>query len=250
MKKTYTKQQIFDFCDAYKLAMDSGLVAEITPQSKFFDKFLNSLYALGTLVRSDRQSEWNRQKTTAFHTWLGYDGDNFFLATRRDDDWSNALVDDCLEYYQLDAVNEWVSFTKSEEYNDNVRVVSEYYERTGGYFKNYISAVKSGRLLDQNSYNRFVNNKYAEKVLSAHKAEPRFSVGSLADFRTNATCTSDRDGILSVYKRSPNGIMILSNSEPIVSACVGAKRYKAVCIGDTKPFWIEERYLKGRKKRK
>ena len=138
----------------------------------------------------------------------------------------------------------------SEEYNDNVRVVSEYYERTGGYFKNYISAVKSGRLLDQNSYNRFVNNKYAEKVLVAHKAEPRFSVGSLADLRTNASCTGDRDGVSNLYKRSPNGVMILSNSEPIVSACVGAKRYKAVCIGDTKPFWIEERYLKGRKKRK
>ena len=81
MKKTYTKQQIFDFCDAYKLARDSEMVAEITPQSKFFDKFLNSLYTLGTLVRSDRQSEWSRAHTTAFHTWLGYDGDNFFLAT-------------------------------------------------------------------------------------------------------------------------------------------------------------------------
>ena len=97
-----------------------------------FDKFLNSLYTLGTLVRSDRQSKKSRAHTTAFHTWLGYDGDNFFLATGRDDDWSNALVDDCLQYYQLDAVNEWVSFTKSEEYSDNVRVVSEYYERTGG----------------------------------------------------------------------------------------------------------------------
>lgn len=250
MKKTYTRQQIFDFCDAYKLAMDSGLVAETTSQSKFFDKFLGSLYTLGTLVRSDRQSEWNRKDTSAFHAWLGYDGDNFFLATRREDEWSNALVDDCLEYYQLDAVNQWVSFTDTKEYRDNVKVIAEYYERTGGYFKNYISAVKSDVPLDQNSYNRFINNKYAEKVLTAHKAVPRFSVGSLADLRTNASCTGDRDGVSNLYKRSPNGIMILSNTEPIVSACVGAKRYKAVCIGDTKPFWIEERYLKGRKKRK
>ena len=250
MKKTYTKQQIFDFCDAYKLAKDSRLVAEISQQSKFFDKFLNSLYTLGTLVRSDKQAKWNRKDTSAFHTWIKYDGDNFVLDTRREDEWSNALIDDCLEYYQLDAVNEWASFTGSKEYRDNVKVIAEYYERTGGYFKNYISAVKSDVPLDQNSYNRFVNNKYAEKVLVAHKAEPRFSVGSLADLRTNASCTGDRDGVSNLYKRSPNGVMILSNSEPIVSACVGAKRYKAVCIGDTKPFWIEERYLKGRKKRK
>lgn len=250
MKKTYTKQQIFDFCDAYKLAKDSRLVAEITPQSKFFDKFLNSLYTLGTLVRSDKQTKWNRKDTSAFHTWIKYDGDNFVLDTRREDEWSNALIDDCLEYYQLDAVNEWASFTGSKEYRDNVKVIAEYYERTGGYFKNYIKAVKSDVPLDQNSYNRFINNKYAEKVLTAHKAEPRFSVGSLADLRTNASCTGDRDGVSNLYKRSPNGIMILSNTEPIISACVGAKRYKAVCIGDTKPFWIEERYLKGRKKRK
>lgn len=248
--KTYTKKQIFDFCDAYELAIDSGLVRELDHRSKFVDKFLVSLYTLGNLVRKNRTSEWIKGKTAHYHSWLDYVSGKFVLNTRRNDDWSTGIVDTCLSFYGLDNIKRWTEFVKTDEYKENVKVISEYYTTTGGYFRNYIEMVQNGTVLDEHSYERFVNNKYASKVLEAYKAEPRFAVGSLADLRTNASCTGDRDGVSNLYKRSPNGIMILSNTEPILNACKGAKRYKAVCIGDAVPFYIEERYLKNRKKRK
>ena len=248
--KTYTKQQIFDFCDAYELSLESGLVSsEEKKYAKFYDKFVKSLYVLGTLVRKNNAQLW-KKGCDSYHHWIGYKDDLFFLNTRREDDWSNGLVDQCLENFEINDVKEWVLFIRTEEYEENVKVISDYYSRTGAYFAHYIKRVRDDKYLDRHSYTRFVHNKYAEKVLTAYKAVPRFTVGSLADLRTNAQCTGDKDGVSNLYKRSPNGIMILSNTEPIVSACVGAKRYKAVCIGDTKPFWIEERYIKGRKKRK
>ena len=249
--KTYTRKQIFDFCDAYKLAKDNGLVKELDHRSKFMDKFLVSLYTLGTLVRENRTSEWVRGRTDSHHSWLDYIDGKFALNTRnRTDDWSTGIVDTCLTYFQKDAVQRWTEFIKTDEYKENVKIVADYYTTTGGYFRNYIELVRNDEVLDEHSYERFVKNKYASKVIEAYRSEPLFAVGSLADFRTNAQCTGDRDGVAVAYKRSPNGIMILSNTEPIINACKGAKRYKAVCIGDTVPFYIEERYLKNRKKRK
>ena len=91
-------------------------------------------------------------------------------------------------------------------------------------------------------------NKYASKVIEASRAKPKFAVGSLVDFRTNHSETTDEDGLRRIFKRNVNGILILSTTEKVVSACKGAKRYKAVCVGDTKPFYVEERYLKKKKK--
>ena len=93
-------------------------------------------------------------------------------------------------------------------------------------------------------------NKYAKKVLVAHNAEPKFALGTLVDFRAQHNETSDVDGRV-CYKRAPLGLLVLSNTEPILSAAVGAKRYKVVPVGDNgSPFYVEERYLKKRKKRK
>ena len=246
--KKYSKQQIFDFCDAYTLAKQEGLVDNVG--QKFFDKFLESLLAIGTLVRNDEIDKWTRQKCTLFHTWLSYRDGEIILNSRREDEWSASLVEQCLSYYSKSEIENWVEFLKTEEYAENVTVISQYYKRTGGYFRNYIDRVEHDEKLDAHSYNRFVNNKYASKVLIAHKAEPRFPVGSLVDFRADNQSTMTIDGIGSVYKKAPQGLLILSNSEPVLSACNGAKRYKVVCIGDSVPFWTEERYLKNRKKKR
>tara|TARA_B100000287_G_scaffold418965_1_gene456588 strand:+ start:2203 stop:2949 length:747 start_codon:yes stop_codon:yes gene_type:complete len=246
--KTYSKQQIFDFCDAYTLAKQEGLVDNVG--QKFFDKFLESLLAIGTLVRNDEIDKWTRQKCTSFHTWLSYRDGEFVLNSRRDDEWSTTLVDQCLEYYSKCEIESWVEFVKTEEYAENVSIVSQYYKKTGAYFRNYISRVENDKKLDAHSYNRFVNNKYASKVLLAHKAEPRFPVGSLVDFRADSQATKTADGIGSIYKKAPQGLLVLSNTEPVLSACKGAKRYKVVCIGDNVPFWTEERFLKNRKKKR
>lgn len=245
----YNKNVIFDFCDGYALAKKEGLV--VSDNSKFFAKFLESLYSLGTLVRNDQYSLWNRKQCSHFHTWISYKGGEFILNSRREDDWSNNLVNECISIYDKENVTEWVKFTKTDEYKENVALISGYYKRSGGYFRHYIRRVEEGGILDEHSYKRFVENKYASKVSASWKVEPKFQVGSLVDFRTNRRCTRREDGVGGeIHKTAPNGLLVLSNTEPIISACKGAKRYKVVCIGDTVPFWTEERYLKKRTKKR
>ena len=245
--KKYSKQQIFDFCDAYTLAKQEGLVDD---GGKFFDKFLESLLTIGTLVRNDELHKWTRKASPSFHTWLSYKDGEIVLDSRRDDEWSTTLVDKCLSYYTKAEIARWVEFIETEEYANNVALVCDYYTRTGAYFRNYITRVERGEKLDAHSYSRFVENKYASKVLSAYKDDPSFAVGSLVDFRASSQATSDADGVGAIYKKAPQGMLVLSNTEPILSACKGAKRYKVVCIGDNVPFWTEERYLKSRKKKR
>tara|TARA_B100001250_G_scaffold406158_1_gene424765 strand:+ start:3999 stop:4745 length:747 start_codon:yes stop_codon:yes gene_type:complete len=246
--KKYSKQQVFDFCDAYTLAKQEGLVDN--GGHKFFDKFLESLLTIGTLIRNNEMHKWTRQKSPSFHTWLSYKDGKVILDSRRDDEWSTTLVDQCMSYFSKSEIESWVVFTKTEEYAENVALICTYYKRTGAYFRNYIARVERDEKLDAHSYNRFVNNKYASKVLIAHKAEPKFDVGSLVDFRTSREATTTADGVGSVHKKAPLGLLVLSNTEPILSACKGAKRYKVVCIGDSVPFWTEERFLKNRKKKR
>lgn len=254
--KKYSKQQVYDFCDAYSQAKQEGLVND-TDLSKFFDKFLVSLHTIGTLVRENQYTKWTRKASPSFHTWLTYDNlsEEFILDSRRDDEWSTELVDKCLSYYEKAKIENWIVFIKTEEYAESISVVSKYYKGSGGYFRHYINRVDRGVKLDEHSYNRFVNNKYASKVLTAYRATPIFPVGSLVDFRAHngtdvrkATAKTEGGGL--IYKKAPQGMLVLSNTECIISACKGAKRYKVVCIGESVPFWIEERYLKKRKKKR
>jgi len=249
--KKYTKQQIFDYCDAYSLAKQEGLV-DVGSGQKFFDKFLESLLTIGTLVRNNEYHSWNRKDSPSFHTWLIYDNlsEEFILNPRRDDDWSTTLVDKCLSFYTKSGIEGWVEFVKSKEYAENVTIISEYYTRTGTYFRHYINRVGKGESLDKHSYERFVNNKFASKVLTAHRANPCFPIGSLVDFRANHQATRSANNPVEIHKKAPQGMLILSNTETILSSCKGAKRYKVVCIGESQPFWTEERYLKKRKKKR
>lgn len=250
--KKYSKQEVFDFCDAYTMAIEEGFVDEGSGSGKFFDLFLQSLYTLGTLVRNQEVHMWNRKASPSFHSWLSYnlESEEFILNSRREDEWSATLVDKCISFFRKKEIEEWAEYVKTEEYAESVSIISEYYTRTGSYFRDYVSRVSENKKLDEHSFERFVNNKYSSKVLTAWRAEPKHPVGSLVDFRTNSHATNDSNGIGAIYKKAPQGMLVLSNTEPIVSACKGAKRYKVVCIGESQPFWTEERHLKKRKKKR
>ena len=247
--KKYSLETITELVNGLRLAEDNGLLVK---RGNFMSKFLDAVTELHSLVLSNEYSRWNRKQASTYHTWLSYDAEarSIVLDSRRSDDWSNSLIDQALETYSPKGIDTWLSFTKSSEYKDNLEVVCGYYERTGGYFSRVISKHNSGEILSKGEYDKIAKNKYAEKVLNAHRADPSFAVGSLVDFRASHEETDDERGSRRVWKRAPMGLLILSNDAPIISACIGAKRYKVVPIGNNEPFYVEERYIKKRKKRK
>jgi len=233
------------------MQVEASIIDEVPPSDSTFEaKITYSLYRLYEQVESDTY-EPNWKKRENGHAWLSYDGDSglyIYDTRKRSDDWSDNLIDNILARNSSEQVEEWTKFLKTDEYKENMDTISSYYSSNGSYFRKIRTKYQSTGIVSSFEYDRITKNKYASKVIEAYRAEPKFALGSLVDFRTNHCETSDVDGMRRVYKRSANGILILSNTERVISACKGAKRYKAVCVGDTKPFYIEERYLKKKKK--
>lgn len=186
------------------------------------------------------------------HTWVikGVDGGVVIDSKRRREDWIETMVLEILSDYNPESIQAHQAFVKSEEYIDTMDILVPYYESTG-YFSKQIQKHKSGKALTPQSFNKMCRNKYAQKVLDGFRADPKFPAGSLVDFRANHSETSDEEGKRNAYKRAPLGLLVLSTNERIVSSAIGCKRYKVVPVGDTgSPFYVEERFLKKRKKRK
>lgn len=247
---TYKISELSNFVEGFELALNQGFTSR--NRTDFFTKFCQSLQEAVVLAQSSAQNKWNRKDAMHYHTWLSYNkaGDVIIFNPKREDEWSNGLLSDALKQYSTEYITEWNNFTESEEYTANMDLACDFYDRSGSYFSRIVSKHRSGEKVSKNEYNRIVENKYIMKVRNAMATDPIFDVGALVDFRTNHNETNDVDGRKTVWKRAPLGLLVLSNSEPIVSTCIGCRRYKVVPVGDSQPFWTEERYLKKRKKRK
>ena len=254
--------ELSPFYKGYKHSQSLGLL-KVEDGNSFLSKTARALVSLYEMVYLHKKGDdhYNRHWDKAhknFHYWLSWDSKTDLIALYptsrmtsqfKEDSWAMRLVDDLLEMYNYDAVVEWTSFTETEEYKESLDVVANYYATTGDYFSQYINLHRDGKKFSRQEYDRFAQNKYSTKVLSAFNADPKFSVGALADFKATHNETSDEYGFGKTHRKAPNGLLILSNTEQIVSACVGAKRYKVVAVGDSRTFYVEERYLKKRKKR-
>jgi hypothetical protein len=79
-------------------------------------------------------------------------------------------------------------------------------------------------------------NKFAQKVLTAWHAQPKYATGTMVSCRASANWSAKQ-------ALAKGGIIIASNL-PIVSAANGAKRYKVLPVGAAAPVEIEERHIK------
>ncbi len=123
-----------------------------------------------------------------------------------------------------------------------MRLACEYYGRSG-----YYSTITSRFFADEDymptkeHYDKVVNNKYAQKVITAWEAPAKYPVGTLVTLRSNAPA--------SVWRTmGPQAAcVVISVNEPIVSSAKGCKRYKVLPVGSALVFLVEERYLKIRR---
>ena len=125
---------------------------------------------------------------------------------------------------------------------EEFRVMMGYYEANQPYFSNIVTAYKIGEstgeiyVPSKHVFDKICGGKYALKVLTAHKSEPKYPVGSTVVARATATKFPN------IFKGK--AAAVLSTTEPIVNASKGCKRYKILFMGSMKPITIAEKDIK------
>jgi hypothetical protein len=126
-----------------------------------------------------------------------------------------------------------------------MRVACDYY-RVSGYYSTITGRYETedDYIPTKDEYDRVVNNKYSQKVIAAHEAAPKYAAGSLVKVRSNVPQSRLRQRNLQTYLRPGVVCVVVSTSEPIISAAKGCKRYKVLPVGSTQTYLVEERDVK------
>jgi hypothetical protein len=116
---------------------------------------------------------------------------------------------------------------------ETATVLANYYLQTGYWTKMARDIIEQDNYVPpMDKFEKMRGNKFAAKVLDAWRADPKYPVG---------TSVIERPGKTNRLKK---GGMILSTTEPIVSAAVGCKRYLVLPYDSTDPVIVEERDVK------
>lgn len=242
----------FDTLDNFVMGYE--LSRKPITSSNFSNAMLSALCRIHYLVlNSDEEYEkcWNRTDKK-YHSWLSFDTKQrelIYDTGNRDEEWSNTLLDGFFEQYDLRVIKKFEQQKKTQEFKDEFKVVSEYYV-TQGYFSRIIT--DGIDKITAHDWHRLSTNKYAIKVLDAFRSDPQYKVGEIVSPRASREITTDKYGRMSgALHQDIDKVLILSNTEPIVNARKGAKRYKVAPIGgkSIQPIWIEEFFLKSFKKK-
>jgi len=132
-----------------------------------------------------------------------------------------------------------------EEYLKNhvadTKIVAEYYSYSG-YFSNLADNIlkSEGFVPTRREYTKMVENKYAQKVLDAHRADPRFGVNQVVQIRSTA-CRNVLEQHLRHFRH--RRCFVLANDLPIKNSTAGAKRYRLLPMGSSEPIELDEKHL-------
>jgi hypothetical protein len=124
-----------------------------------------------------------------------------------------------------------------EKYIDDALVMANYYASTV-YYREYVHAIRNNadHVPPRRFFMKLYNNKYAQKVLKAHKADAKYPVGSAVLPRASAGWPA--------RQAFQKGAVVIATDLPIISAANGAKHYKVLPYGGVKPVNVEERHIK------
>jgi hypothetical protein len=136
----------------------------------------------------------------------------------------------------LAAREKWPTVYRDVYHTDAV-VLANYYAHTV-YYRDFVRKVQNNDdyVPPKRFFMKLHTNKFAQKVLAAWYAEPKYTTGSMVSHRASASWAAKQ--------ALAKGGIIISSNLPIVSAANGAKRYKVLPIGAVAPVEIEERHIK------
>ena len=116
---------------------------------------------------------------------------------------------------------------------ETATVLAHYYFQTGYWTQMARNIIEQDDYVPpMDKFEKMRGNKFATKVLDAWRADPKYPVG---------TSVIERAGMTNRLKK---GGMVLSTTEPIVSAAVGCKRYLVLPYDSPEPVFLEERCVK------
>jgi len=129
--------------------------------------------------------------------------------------------------------NEWADEYRAE-HKVTAHILAAYYLTTGYWLDMARNIIDDDNYVPpMGKFQKMRANKFAKKVVAAWKADPRYPVGTSVIGRGGANAVS-----------LIRGGMVLSTTEPIVSAAVGCKRYKVLPYDSPEPIMVEERDVK------
>ena len=144
-----------------------------------------------------------------------------------------------------------------EKYAKDAQVLAKYHKQQP-YYRSMAEDILRNRVPERNKFLRMYENKYSKKVLSQHRAEPKYNVGDYVVARAgldsykhvesqgaHMTCVVQNRITANFKKR---GGFVLEICEDIRNAAKGAKRYKLLTIGERESIIIEERHIKHSRK--
>jgi len=249
MEKRYSFAQLEQFAKAYSLNSQELLH---DPQTNFYKSIKQAILEVYHFL----YERCNGRIDVIFnkrHSWISCDletNEMIYDTKTRDDEWSRTLIDLILDMYcNYEEIKEFEESKTDDSFINLYDVLKTYYEQKG-YFYNIFNIGLSR--LTFADWQRVSDNEYAKKVIKAYKSEPLYQIGELVSLRENREYTSKREGDNAprFIPKEIDTVMILSNTEPILNARKGAKRYKVVPVGNTwKPIWIEEAFMKKLKRK-
>lgn len=136
--------------------------------------------------------------------------------------------------------SEWQESYKS--LRDDAVIAAKYYASNPPYYGDLANRILSEPdfVPTERQYNAITQNKYAQKVIAATKAEPLYPVNSLVQGRTSAPRNI----------RNKRAFILQTNAGDVVTAAKGTKRYLVLPVGEPSPVLVEERWIKKVKKLK
>jgi hypothetical protein len=149
------------------------------------------------------------------------------------------------------------SLIYDKEYRSSAVVLASYHI-SQPYYKAMAGDILIGHVPERGKFLRMYDNKYSKKVLTQHAAAPKYALGDYLiprssfdsyrhiEFEGDMIWANQNKLIQNFKKR---GGFVIEVCKEIHSAAKGAKRYKLLPIGETISIIVEERFLKGAKKR-
>ena len=136
-------------------------------------------------------------------------------------------------------VDQWKKqYTANPHMQLNAKIVASYYIETGYYADLATNILETPEFVPtEKQYRSITGNKYAQKILHAWFAEPKFASGSYVYFRANAP------GAVRRGQTRPSVVLKVNATYP-KTAAKGTKIYQVLPFGSAAPVLVEERYLK------
>ena len=140
----------------------------------------------------------------------------------------------------IEAHKEWVA-NYSDDHRKVAKICAVYYYNQGHYFYDTAHRVLSEPdfIPTEKKYRAMCENKYAIKILASTLADPKYPVGTFVNHR--ASCPHHVRVALVGGKA---GMVLATDTGPVLSAAKGGKRYKILPIGSATPIEAEERHIK------